>query len=40
MENILVIQYETSFEYKKSKVETIIFMLDKDGKWHVAGYYK
>lgn len=35
----VVIQYETSFANKQSAVETITPMLDKDGKWHVSGYY-
>jgi hypothetical protein len=35
----VVIQYETSFEYKKVAIETITPMLDKDGQWRVAGYY-
>ena len=35
----VVIQYETSFENKKSAIETIIPMLDEDGKWRVSGYY-
>jgi uncharacterized protein DUF4019 len=35
----VVIQYETSFENKKSAVETITPMLGKDGKWKVSGYY-
>jgi hypothetical protein len=35
----VVIQYETSFEHKKSAIETITPMLDKDGKWRVSGYY-
>lgn len=35
----VIIQYDTSFENKKSAVETIIPMLDKDGKWRVSGYY-
>ena len=35
----VVIQYETVFENKKSSVETITPMLDKDGKWRVSGYY-
>jgi hypothetical protein len=34
-----VIQYESSFENKKSAVETITPMLDKEGKWRVSGYY-
>jgi hypothetical protein len=35
----VVIQFQTSFENKASAVETITPMLDKDGKWRVAGYY-
>lgn len=35
----VVIQYDTSFENKKSSVETVTPMLDKDGKWRVSGYY-
>ncbi len=35
----VVIQYETSFEHKKSAVETITPMLEKDGTWKVSGYY-
>ena len=35
----LVIQYTSSFERKKSGVETVTPMLDKDGKWRVSGYY-
>jgi ABC-type molybdate transport system substrate-binding protein len=35
----VVIQYDTGFEHKKSAVETITPMLDKDGKWRVSGYF-
>ena len=35
----VVIQYETSFENKKSSVETITPQLAKDGQWRVSGYY-
>jgi hypothetical protein len=35
----VILQYATSFENKKDSVETITPMLDKDGKWRVAGYY-
>lgn len=35
----VVIQYESSFEHKKSAVETVTPMLDKDGSWRVSGYY-
>ena len=34
-----VIQFTTSFEKKKSAVETVTPMKDKDGKWRVSGYY-
>jgi len=35
----VVIQYETVFEKKKAAIETVTPMLEKDGKWHVSGYY-
>jgi hypothetical protein len=35
----VVIQYETSFEKKKSSIETVTPMREKDGKWRVSGYY-
>lgn len=35
----VVIQYSSSFEHKKSAIETVTPMLDKDGKWRVSGYY-
>jgi len=35
----VVIQFETSFENKKSVIETVTPMLDTDGKWRVSGYY-
>jgi hypothetical protein len=35
----VVIQYDTRFEQKKSSVETITPMKDKDGQWRVSGYY-
>ena len=35
----VVIQYETSFENKKSAIETVTPVKDKDGKWRVSGYY-
>ena len=34
----VVIMYDTQFENKESAVETITPMLDRDGKWRVAGY--
>ena len=35
----VVIQFATSFENKKSAIETITPMLDNDGEWRVSGYY-
>lgn len=35
----VVIQYQASFENKKSAVETVTPMKDKDGSWHVSGYF-
>ena len=35
----VVIEFETSFENKKSAIETVTPMLDKDGTWRVSGYY-
>ena len=35
----VVIEFETSFENKKSAIETVIPMMGKDGKWRVSGYY-
>ena len=35
----VVIQFKASFENKKSAIETITPMMDKDGKWRVSGYY-
>ena len=35
----VVIRYDTSFANKKSAVETVTPMLDKDGQWRVSGYY-
>jgi len=35
----VVIQFTTSFENKASAVETIVPMLDKDGRWRVSGYH-
>jgi len=33
------IQFGTSFENKKTAIETVTPMMDKDGKWRVSGYY-
>jgi len=35
----VVIEFETSFQNKKSAVETVTPMLEKDGRWRVSGYY-
>jgi len=35
----VVIQFETSFEKKKSSIETITPMKEKDESWRVSGYY-
>jgi hypothetical protein len=35
----VVIQFVTSFERKKSAIETVTPVLESDGKWRVSGYY-
>jgi len=35
----IVMQFETSFTNKKAAMETVTFMLEKDGQWKAAGYY-
>lgn len=35
----VVIQFITSFQNKKSAVETVTPMLNNDGQWRVSGYY-
>lgn len=35
----VVMSFETAFEHKKSAIETVTFMADKDGKWCAAGYF-
>jgi hypothetical protein len=35
----VVIQFNTSFENKKSGIETVTPKMDTDGKWRVSGYY-
>jgi hypothetical protein len=35
----VVITFKTAFENKKSAVETVTPMLEKDGKWRVSGYF-
>jgi hypothetical protein len=35
----MVIRFRTSFQYKKSAVETVTFMMEKGGSWKAAGYF-
>ena len=35
----VILQFETSFANKKSAIETVTPMKDKDGQWRVSGYY-
>jgi hypothetical protein len=35
----VVLQFDTSFANKKTAVETIVSMLEKDGTWRVSGYF-
>jgi hypothetical protein len=35
----VVMQFESSFAEKKSAIETVTFLLEKDGQWRAAGYY-
>jgi len=35
----VLVQFETSFENKKTAIETVAPMMDKDGTWRVSGYY-
>ena len=35
----VVIQYDCSYEKKKSAVETVTPMREEDGSWKVSGYY-
>ncbi len=35
----VVIQFDASFENKKTTIETITPMLDEDGTWRVSGYF-
>lgn len=35
----VLLQFDTSFENKKSAVETVTPMLDRDGAWRVSGYF-
>jgi hypothetical protein len=35
----VVIRFTTSFENKKSAIETVTPMLERNGTWRVSGYY-
>ncbi len=35
----VVITFETAFENKKTAIETVTPMMDKDSKWRVSGYF-
>ena len=35
----VIIQFKTAFENKRSAVETVTPMLDKDGSWRISGYF-
>ena len=35
----VIIQYATSFENKKARIETVTPMKDTDGVWRVSGYF-
>jgi hypothetical protein len=35
----VVIQFDTTFQNKRSSVETVTPMLDQDGVWRVSGYF-
>ena len=35
----VILQFQTSFENKKTAIETVTPMLDEDGDWRVSGYY-
>jgi len=35
----VVIQFQTSFENKRSAIETVTPMRDEDGIWRVSGYF-
>lgn len=37
--NYVIIQFASSFENKKTAIETITPMQDKDGQWRVSGYF-
>lgn len=37
--NYVIFQYDTTFENKAAAIETLTLAQDRDGSWHVAGYF-
>jgi hypothetical protein len=35
----VVMRYDTSFEHKKTSIETVVSAREKDGQWRVSGYF-
>jgi hypothetical protein len=35
----VVMEFESSFANKKAAIETVTFMLEKDGQWRSSGYF-
>jgi len=35
----VIVQFSSSFENKKTAIETVTPMMDKDNTWRVSGYY-
>ncbi len=35
----VVIKYRTKFEHKAKTIETVTVLKEKDGSWHVSGYF-
>jgi len=35
----VIMEFNTSFDAKKSAIETVTFLQEKDGQWRAAGYY-
>ncbi len=35
----VVAHFQSSFEHKQSAIETVVTSMEKDGSWHVSGYF-
>ncbi|MDD5138124.1 MAG: DUF4019 domain-containing protein, partial [Candidatus Omnitrophica bacterium] len=35
----VIVQFDTTFENKKSSVESVTMSLEADGRWRVSGYF-